>query len=54
MLNKDEEKALQEDNQWFMTEEQKYQTNDIIWFLAISVICFLILLGIFIIEVMEL
>ena len=53
-MTKDEEKALQEDNEYFMTDEQKCQANDILWFLAVTAICFLILLGIFILEVMEL
>jgi hypothetical protein len=53
-MTKDEEKAIQEDNQYFMTDEQNKQAQDILWVLAVTAICFLILLGIFILEVMEL
>lgn len=53
-MTKDEEKALQEDNEYFMTDEQKSQVNDIVWFLAVTAISGLILIGIFILEVMEL
>jgi len=53
-MTKDEEKALQEDNQYFMNNDESRYAKDSLWVLGVTIICGFILLSIFILEVMEL
>lgn len=50
-MTKEEEKAVQEDNHYFIDESHENQVKDLIWFISVSAICITILIGIWLIEV---
>ena len=54
-MTKDEEKALQKDNEFFMSDDEINHSQNILWIVSITtIIGLLILIGIFILEVMAL